>query len=194
MPSVEKLVQHSGFQVRTTIKTVGAGLPAKAVCQSMNRVTDPAPSRASPRPHFWRVFQGWNRVVPSVEMCAQHRESQAERRSKLWERACIPRLEPGCAVGGNVGLAPRIPSPNSDQTVGAGLLAKAVCQSMNRVTDPAPSRASSLPHLGCIPMFKPCPLLPSVLHGPLRESRWPAAPLPTRRQSRCRPPPGPPRP
>jgi hypothetical protein len=111
------LVQRPGFQVRTVIKTVGAGLPAKAVCQSMNRVTDPAPSRASPLPHL----------------------------------GCIPRLEPGCAVGETVSAAPRIPSRTTIKTVGAGLPAKAVCQSMNRVTDPAPSRASPLPHSGCIP-------------------------------------------
>ncbi|AYF48414.1 hypothetical protein DXV65_12725 [Pseudomonas fluorescens] len=39
--------------------------------------------------------------------------------------------------------------------MGAGLPAKAVCQSLERLTDPPPSRASPLPHLGCIPRLEP---------------------------------------
>ena len=105
----------------TPIKTVGAGLPAKAVCQSLKRVADQPPSRASPLPHS----------------------------------ACIPRLESGCTTGSNAAAAPRPPARTPIKTVGAGLPAKAVCQSLKRVADQPPSRASPLPHLGCIPRLEP---------------------------------------
>jgi hypothetical protein len=106
---------------RTAIKTVGAGLLAKAVGQSLQRVAGLAPSRASPLPHL----------------------------------GCISRLESGCAVRSNACAAPRIPARTAIKTVGAGLLAKAVGQSLQTVAGLPHSRASPLPHLGCIPRLEP---------------------------------------
>jgi len=42
------MLQQPESQARTTIKTVGAGLPAKAVDQSLKRAADLAPSQARP--------------------------------------------------------------------------------------------------------------------------------------------------
>ncbi|TKK00477.1 hypothetical protein PflCFBP13514_25680 [Pseudomonas fluorescens] len=44
---------------------------------------------------------------------------------------------------------------NAVKNVGAGLLAKAVCQLQNVLTDPPPSRASPLPHLVLCKGFRP---------------------------------------
>ncbi|TPG79008.1 hypothetical protein EAH78_10110 [Pseudomonas arsenicoxydans] len=41
----------------------------------------------------------------------------------------------------------RFPTGNADPNVGAGLLAKASCQSTSTLNDTPPSRASPLPHL-----------------------------------------------
>jgi len=48
-------VQQPESQARTAIKTVGAGLLAKAEGQSLQEVTDLAPSRASPLPHLGSI-------------------------------------------------------------------------------------------------------------------------------------------
>jgi hypothetical protein len=105
----------------TPIKTVGAGLLAKAVYQSLKRVADLSPSRASPLPHLGVYFK------VGAELCLQLK----------------------CRA------APRPPAQTAIKTVGAGLPAKAVCQSLKRVADPSPSRASPLPHLGCISRLEP---------------------------------------
>ena len=104
-----------GSQARTAIKTVGAGLLAKAVCQSLKMLADLAPLRASPLPHL----------------------------------GCISRLEPSCI---DRSKCRRLESQarTAIKTVGAGLPAKAVGQSLKMLADLAPSRASPLPHLGCI--------------------------------------------
>ncbi len=104
----------------TPIKTVGAGLLAKAVCQSLKRVADLSPSRASPLPHL----------------------------------TCIPRLEWGLPPA-NASAAPRPSALTPIKTVGAGLPAKAVYQSLKRVADLPSSRASPLTHLGCISRLEP---------------------------------------
>ena len=167
---------------RTPIKTVGAGLLAKAACQSLKRVTDPPPSRASPLPHLAcvpRLESGCTTrsnagaasrppaptpintvgagllakaVCQSLKRVADQPPSRA---SPLPHSACIPRLESGCTTGSNAAAAPRPPARTPIKTVGAGLPAKAVCQSLKRVADQPPSRASPLPHLGCIPRLEP---------------------------------------
>ncbi len=87
---------------------VGAGLPAKALCQSPNLSTEPPPSGASPLPHLF--------------LCCLEDQAGA--------LACL-----------------RIVQTLHKTPVGAGLLAKAQCQSPNLSTEPPPSRASPLPHL-----------------------------------------------
>jgi len=156
-------------------------LLAKAVCQSLKRVTDPPPSRASPLPHLAcvpRLESDFNVVETGVETplisspntdqnCGSGlaRESglpvaervtdpPPSRASPLPHLACIPRLVWGCTTRSNAAAAPRPPARTPIKTVGAGLLAKGSCQSLRRVADPPPSRASPLPHLACVPRLE----------------------------------------
>jgi len=159
----------------TAIKTVGAGLLAKAVGQSLEKVAGLAPSRASPLPHLGCIprlepscaFSSNAGAAPRIpartaiktvgaglpaKAVGQSLERVAglphSRASPLPHLGCIPRLEPGCVACSNAGAAPRIPAQTAIKPVGAGLPAKAVGQSLEKVTGLAPSRASPLPHLG----------------------------------------------
>ncbi len=101
-------------------KNVGAGLLAKAVCQAPNASTDTQPSRASPLPQL-------NRSMPD------------RPRSPGREVGPLPRQGP---------FHPLTSKPrHGSKNVGAGLLAKALCQALNASADTPPSRASPLPQL-----------------------------------------------
>ncbi len=120
--------QNPGFK---PIKNVGAGLLAKAVCQSLEVSIDPPLSRASPLPH-------WGMRRPLMR-----------RKARQFQ----PRRQ-------NPGLTPI-------KIVGAGLLAKAVCQSLEVLTDPPLSRASPLPHWG---MHRPLILCKARQFQPRRQN------------------------
>jgi hypothetical protein len=153
------------------------GLLAKAVGQSLKRVTDLAPSRASPLPHLGCISRlesscavRSNAAVPRIpspnsdQNCGSGlaRESGASVAEEGgWSTAFAGKPAPTFGVYFKVGtgcVPPAqmpVPHPESQartaiKTVGAGLLAKAVRQWLQGVTDLAPSRASPLPHLKCI--------------------------------------------
>ncbi|AYF50748.1 hypothetical protein DXV65_25360 [Pseudomonas fluorescens] len=75
-------------QARTTIKTVGAGLPAKAVCQSLKVVADPPLSQASQLPHFAMYSKVGTGLIRPLKCRCGAPNHKPEQRSKLWELAC----------------------------------------------------------------------------------------------------------
>ncbi len=77
------------------------------------------------------------------------------RASPLPHLGCISRLEMACAFSSNAGAAPRISSPNSNQNCGSGLARESGGSVLERVAGLAHSRASPLPHLGCISRLEP---------------------------------------
>ena len=118
---------------------VGAGLLAKAVCQAIEMLAIPTPSRASPAPTGFAVCK--RQVITT---------------NPVWERACSRKRcvrqrdagytdafagKPGSHRFCGVHKASGHHSPN----VGAGLLAKAVCQAIEMLAIPTPSRASPAP-------------------------------------------------
>ncbi|RMO75333.1 hypothetical protein SAMN04488487_4549 [Pseudomonas fluorescens] len=132
-------VHNPDWQHRST---VGAGLLAKAVGQSIFPLTDTAHSRASPLPHFALRFTQASVPVllrnshPTIAPPRSTTHCQGEWR--CWQAVMSYLLMRANAVHN--------PDWQHRSTVGAGLLAKAVGQSISPLTDTAHSRASPLPH------------------------------------------------
>ncbi len=112
---------------------------AKAVCQAMERLSVPTPSRASFAP---------------TDFCRTQRPVYAP--NQMWERACsrkrCVRRWRGCLCRRLreqallLQIFCRTQSPCTPKSnVGASLLAKAVCQAMEMLSAPSPSRASFAP-------------------------------------------------
>ncbi len=118
---------------------VGAGLLAKAVCQAIEMLAIPTPSRASPAPTGFAVC---TRLVINT--------------APVWERACsrkrcVRQRDAGYtdAFAGKPGshrfCGVHKASDHHSSSVGASLLAKAVCQAIEMLAIPTPSRASPAP-------------------------------------------------
>jgi len=95
-------------------------LLAKAVCQALNASADTPPSRASPLPQL-------NRFMPDRSRSPGRDAGPPQRQGPFHPLTSKPR--------------------HGSKNVGAGLLAKAVCQAPNASTDTPPSRANPLPQL-----------------------------------------------
>ncbi len=133
------------------LSTVGASLLAKAVCQAMIVLNVPTPSRASSLPQFF--WHDWGFVAWQHKLVFEVAGDLGGIIFLMWERACTrkrcvrrdgvecadafaSKLAPTgfsawlgiCGVAAQSGL--RLPTIWGDHlsTVGASLLAKAVCQ------------------------------------------------------------------
>jgi hypothetical protein len=151
-------------------------LVAKAVCQLPEISTEPALSRASPLPHWgmgrpclrrnaWR-FQSRNHtpsptpiknVGAGLPAKAVYQLPEISTEPALSRASPLPQWGMGrpCLRRKAQRFQPRNLTPGFTpiKNVGAGLLAKAVCQSPEISTEPALSRASPLPQGG---MGRPC--------------------------------------
>jgi len=145
---------------------VGAGLLAKALCQSLNLSTEPPSSGASPLPHlFLRCLEDQASTIACLRI-AQTLHKPPVGAGLLAKALCqSPNLSteppssgasplPHLFLRGLEDQASTLNCLRIAQTlhkppVGAGLPAKAQCQSPNLLTEPPSSGASPLPHLLC---------------------------------------------
>ncbi len=154
---------------------MGAGLPAKAVCQAVHESAGPPRSQASQLPHStaclsWNPINcgsglaresgvsgstlvGWPTAIAGKPALTFDRMLELEP-DQLWERACSRRR---CVRQYKSRLAHRDRRQASSHirphahvgtrsTVGAGLPAKAVYQAVHGSAGPPLSQASQLPH------------------------------------------------
>jgi len=128
--------------LHTPPTTVGAGLPAIAVCHSTEMLKLMASSLASQLPRGHQGSQ--NRSSPEIKTVGAGLPAMAVCHStemlKLMASSLASQLPRG-HQGSQNRSSPEI------KTVGASLLAKAVCQSRRMLTLTTPSRAGSLPHV-----------------------------------------------